>query len=48
MIIGKYLLGILAILILLSIVSTLVMYYLGIGARARKKRATTLQDEGRK
>ena len=40
MVIGKYLLEILAVLIFLSIVSTLVMYHfgIGVGGRSRKKR----------
>lgn len=41
MVIGKYLLEILAVLIFLSIVSTLVMYHfgIGVGGRSHKKRS---------
>lgn len=38
MVIGKYLLGILAVLIVLSIASVAVMYYFGIGARRKSKK----------
>jgi len=38
MIIGKLLLEILAVLIILSIVSTLVMYHFGIGGRKKAKK----------
>lgn len=37
MVIGKYLLEILAILIFLSIISTMVMYHFGIGLGSRKR-----------
>lgn len=37
MVIGKYLLEILAVLIVLSIVSTLVMYHFGVSYKRRKK-----------